>query len=271
MKLNTILLSISAIVMVANAGFFTHDKAYYDAHPKEAKTKFKACDKALAHAMIDKDKKKSQEIINDVECKTAHQAYKEHNNKIRKDKYKAKQNKRALEKKEKKNAFEVEYDKQITQLKDLEYEKFRTLKQEACGNVAIFGDRLSLKDAKCKAWKDLKQSKENEAVKNLLIVHPNKKIFEYKNQVCKNALYNDSKCELARKAFDKEKKDVIKAYLLDKTLLKKDFNICYHEIITLNKSSKYKESQKLLKSYKCYMASQAAVKLNIHGYYKPMK
>lgn len=57
MKLRTILFSLTTLVIMADTGFFDHDKAYYDAHPKEAESKFKECDKAMAHAMIDKDKR----------------------------------------------------------------------------------------------------------------------------------------------------------------------------------------------------------------------
>jgi len=271
MKLHTILLSITALAMVAHAGLFSHDKAYYDADPKKAEEKFKECDKALAHAMIDKNLEKSQEIRNDAECKAAHQAYKEHKKIIRQNKYRARNEKKALEKKEQEKSFKVEYDNQITQLKSLNYDKFMSLQKEVCLTVPMFGNGLSLKDAKCKAWKDLKQSKENEAVNSLLTTYPHAKILEYKNQVCKNVLFDDPKCQEAKLAFEKEKKNVIESYLLNKDLLKKDFNTCYNKIITLNKSSKYKESQEVLQSYKCYLASQAATKLNIYGYYNPMK
>ncbi len=47
MKLKSILFGLSIMAISANAGFFDHDKAYYDKHPEEAQSKFKLCDKAV--------------------------------------------------------------------------------------------------------------------------------------------------------------------------------------------------------------------------------
>jgi len=98
------------------------------------------------------------------------------------------------------------------------------------------------------------------------------KLLEYKNKVCKNTMYGDVKCDFARDVvFKKREEKEVGNYFAHKDLLKKDFNECYHKIDSLNKKNKYKESQKVQKSYKCYMAKKGALKLNIYGYFQPMK
>jgi hypothetical protein len=64
---------------------------------------------------------------------------------------------------------------------------------------------------------------------------------------------------------------IINDYLAHKDKLKKDFNSCFYKIDALNKKGKYQEAIKLKKSFKCYMPAQAAVKLNVYGYFKPIK
>ena len=98
------------------------------------------------------------------------------------------------------------------------------------------------------------------------------KLLEYKNKVCKNTMYGDVKCDFARDVvFKKREEKEVGNYFANKDLLKKDFNECYHKIDSLDKKNKYKESQKVQKSYKCYMAKKGALKLNIYGCFQPMK
>lgn len=104
MKLRTILFSLSTMVIMANAGFFDHDKAYYTSHLEDAEEKIKSCKKEMAIARIDKDKEKFMAIRKDQECKDAFDAIKEHKRKIRKAEYEVKQ-KKEPQKKLKKRLF----------------------------------------------------------------------------------------------------------------------------------------------------------------------
>jgi hypothetical protein len=93
----------------------------------------------------------------------------------------------------------------------------------------------------------------------------------YRDKVCKNASYDNMECDFARKVFEKQKEMIIDDYLAHKDKLKKDFNSCFYKIDALNNKSKFEEANKIRNSFKCYMPAQAAEKLNVYGYFAPIK
>jgi len=271
MKLKTTTLFLLTVTLL-NAGWFSHNKEYYLSHPDEAKEKRNECEKSLAHAIIDNDKDKINAIQSNQECKDAKSAYIQH----RKTQYQAKQKiekqQRAKEMAKKKKAYEKEYQAKLEVFKQSDFKSFMALKQECefYGGVLLDKD-YSPKAAKCKAWQELQKDKEQKELITILNKYPDEKLLDYKNQVCKNALYGDMTCDFARKTYEERKKQIVNYYVSHKDKLKQDFNECYHKIDKLNKSSKYQEAQKVKDSYKCFMASQGALKFNIYGYFQPMK
>ena len=263
---------VCALSMGLNAGLFSNDLEYYMNHPKEAKEKLKECEQRMIEALKSKDEEKVIEVQSDKECRYADKAYRKHKQELYRAKRKIEKEKRAKELEEKKKAFEAEYKKYLETFKSQEYKEFAKSKKECqYYSGAIFGEDYSKKGAKCKAWKELFKQKEAKAFDELFKKYPKDKLLEYKEKVCKNAPFGDETCDFAMKAFNKRKEIEIKNYLANKELLKKDFNECYKKIDNLAKKSKYNKVQKVKNSYKCYMAAQAAYKLNIYGYFKPMK
>jgi len=273
MKLKAILFVLSVLIGSANAGLFDHDKAYYASHLDDADEKIKDCKKAMAIARIDKDKEKFMEVMKDEECKAAHDAVKAHKRKIWEEERKAREKKEAEEKAKKKVFYDAEYKKQLDIFKVADYDKFMSLGKQDCQYYSrpFYGDVLSLKDAKCKAWKSLQKEKTDEAINNLLTQHPKEKILQYKNETCEKAAYGNPLCDIARKAYEQEKLVAIGRYDSDKALLKKDFNECHENYMRLWTKTKYDDAMKLKKSYTCTMAAEAAQRYGVYGITQSMK
>ncbi len=273
MKLKAILFGLSILIGFANAGLFDHDRAYYASHLDDADEKIKDCKKAMAIARIDKDKEKFMEIMKDEECKAAHNAVKDHKRQIWEEKRKAREKKRAEEKAKKKILFDAEYQKQLSIFKQADYDKFMSLGKKDCEYYSgpLFGDGISLKDAKCKAWKSLQKDKTDEAINHLLAQYPKEKILKYKNEVCEKGTFGNPLCTLASKAYEKEKLVAVGKYDEDKALLKKDFNECHEKYMKLWTKTKYDDAMKLKNSYTCTMAAEAAQRYHVYGITQTMK
>lgn len=251
-----IFLGLSATLF---AGFFDHDLSYYQSHPEEAKAKIESCQKEIAHAMIDKNKEKIISIQSDKECLASGQAYKEHERKIRQAAYE-KEKKIIAEEKAKNDAIFNEAHKTYSlEFKSLKYDQFMEHRKD-CTRYVSEKD-YPKKAAKCKVFKELKNEKENEAVEEILSNYSQDKLFSYRDQVCKNTPYGDSKCEVARKAVNKAVKKQKDIYISDKILLKENFNECHKKYAKLYLNSKFMEAESIQKTYKCYTAKEAAMQV----------
>jgi len=252
------------------AGFFDHDLSYYKAHPEEAKAKIETCQKEMAHARIDKDKEKFLEIKNDKECLSSRQAYKEHKRKIRQAQYEEGAKIEAEKKAKIEAIFNEAYQTYSLELKSLKYNQFMEHSKDCTRYVSE--KEHPKKAAKCKVFKELKKEKEDEALADVLSNYSQDKLFAYRDQVCQKASYGDSICEIARKAVIKA---VIKQkgiYMGDKVLLKKDFNDCHKKYAKFYLKSKFQEASKIEKTYKCYTAKEAAMKVfNEYSLIHPIK
>ena len=273
MKFKKISLILLFGISFSFAGFFSHDKAYYDEHPNDAKEKNSLCEKAIETALKNGDMKLAEKYSKDEECKAAHDAYTEKQEKIRKAKEEAREKKEKEERAKKEAAFKTEYDKQYQIFKEADYKKYIELGAKDCRLYirSGLGGELSAKDAKCQAWNKLKPQKEKEEIARLLKEYPHEKIFEYKKKILAQRNYGDPYTDLVVRAADQETKNQIDFYLAHKDKLKHDFNDCYYKFEALNKKAKYNEAAALKESYKCNMSARAALKLGINGYFKPMK
>jgi len=273
MKLKTTTLLLLTATLL-NAGFFSHDKEYYLSHPDDAKAKFESCKQEFVEALKEKDEDKIKDIQADSECRDAESAYNQHKQELYRAKRELEKQQRAKEMAKKKKAYEKEYQAKLEVFKQSDFKSFIALKKECqyfSFGGGLYSTNYSPKAAKCKAWKELQKDKEQKELTTLLNKYPDEKLLDYKNQVCKNALYGDLTCDFARKAYEERTKQIVDYYVSRKDKLKQDFNECQHKIDKLNKSSKYQESQKVKDSYKCFMAAQGAMKFRIYGYFQPMK
>jgi len=257
MKIKTILTAAALTIITANAGFFDHDKAYYDKHPEEAQSKFKLCEKGIVTALKSGDMALAEKYDKDPECKAARISYKEHRSKIRKAKYEAEHKKREKERAKKQAAFDQAYKEFLAKLQPLKYDAFMAAKKEACDNAPIFGDNLSVQDAKCKAWKDLQKKKENAAIDDAIKQHPGDQLIAYEKNSCTN--YSNPNCRIAQIALDKAVNEQKQKYLADIASLKKDFNECQKKFAPLYLHNKFNEASKIENTFKCKTAKEAAM------------
>lgn len=273
MKLKAILFGLSVLIGSANAGFFDHDKAYYASHLDDADEKIKDCKKAMAIARIDKDKEKVMELMKDEECKAAFDAVKDHKRKIWEEERKARKKKEAEEKAKKKVLYDAEYKKQLAIFKEADYDKFMSLGKQDCEYYygSSFGSNLSLKDAKCKAWKELQKDKVATAIDKLFSQHQGDELITYRKEVCQKEGYQSANCKLATDAAAKDEKDTIQRLSADKAALKKVFNECSNGVKALRKKMKWTDANALTSSFKCRTAMAAARKFGIFGLSQPMK
>ncbi len=273
MKLKAILFGLSILIGSANAGLFDHDKAYYASHLDDADEKIKDCKKAMAIARIDKDKEKVMGLMKDEECKAAFNAVKDHKRQIWEEKRKAREKKRAEETAKKKVLYEAEYKKQLDIFKEADYDKFMSLGKQDCEYYygSSFGSNLSLKDAKCKAWKELQKEKVARAMDKLFSLHQGDELIAYRKEVCKKEGYQSASCKLATEATAKDERESIQKLSTDKETLKRVFNECSNRVKEFRKKMKWTEANTLTSSFKCRTAMAAARKFGIFGLSQPMK
>ena len=278
MKFKTLLLTITLAASAANAGFFSHDKAYYDKHIDVAKEKLKECIKVYQHALIDEDTQKVKEIRQDQECKDAESSVKEYRyakaqieaykkQKKEEAERKAKAKKEAEELKKRQAAFDAEYQTQLATLKGASFDVIYKAKRECQFG---FGDSLSKKAARCKAVSKLENDKEAQALDEMIKSTPKENFLEFKEKTCQKD-FNSGSCYLANKAFESMVKKQVDTYIANRDLLKKDFNECQKTFTNHQRHSKFKEAQALKKTFKCYAAAKAAEKFRVFGFFAPMK
>ena len=257
MKVKTILTAAALTIISANAGFFDHDKAYYDKHPDEAQSKFKLCEKGIVTALKSGDMALAEKYDKDPECKAARISYKEHRSEIRKAKYEVERKKREEERAKKQAAFDQAYKEYLAKLQPLEFDAYMAAKKEACDNAPIFGDNLSVQNAKCKAWKELKKEKENAAIDDIIKQHPGDQLITYEKK--SRTDYSNPNCRIAQIALDKAVNEQKQRYLSDIASLKKDFNDCQKKFAPLYLHNKFNEASKIENTFKCKTAKEAAM------------
>ncbi len=264
MKLRSILFGLSIMAISANAGFFDHDKAYYDKHPEEAQSKFKLCDKAVAVALGKGDMTLAEKYDKDPECKAAKKSYFEHRRAAQKAKYAAEQKKRAEEKAKADAQYEIDYKEQLELQKKMPYAEFYKIK-DSCG-LAI--GRVS---AKCKVYQELRLKRKDQAMADLISQHQGDDLIAYREKTCKEKGFQSADCDLAMGATAKDEQDTIKRLSADKEALKKVFNECSAKVAAYQKKMKWNEANALTQSFKCRTAMAAARNFGVFGLSQPMK
>jgi len=262
MKNMTMVGMIVATVLLAGCG--EKDRAYYENNLQDASEKNEQCQTELKDALLNFNKEKIMSLKDDQECNIAHDV-------VRIQKAKEREEQRAIEvkkeeekKAKEKIAFEQEYQKQLSLLRDMDYENFYNLKNN-CRSVGFLG--TTLEDAKCKAYYDLKDDKKMTAMENLIETVGKEDFLAYKDKSCENGAFGTPKCDTANDAYTLLLNRQTTYYEAHQDELKKDFNACTEKIDALQKAGKWKETQPIKKTYTCYTASQAAMKIfRVYGF-----
>ena len=88
--------------------------------------------------------------------------------------------------------------------------------------------------------------------------------------MCKGINFDEVKCELTRKAIDKQEQEQVDYYLTNRDVLLSVFNTCQSRYAELRKGSKYTEAQKAIETFDCKHAARAAKKLKVYSFSNPI-
>lgn len=253
---------ITAGVLLLIVGCTERNTEYYEKNIDEAQVRANECEASMKAAFMSKDKEALESIAKDAECNSAITVTKKHKKKLAQIKQELKQKELAKIKKEEENKFKEEYSKKYDLLQKLSYEDFYKL-NENC--KFSFGAKAT---PECKAYNELKKKKKNEEIDKLKTQYVGGELEKFRDKSCQGLDFNNAYCEISTKAASQQKKEMINYYLSHRDELKKNFNICHHQFITLKKEKKWKEAKKSTRTYRCSMVSKAASKLKVYNFNK---
>ncbi|QUE32426.1 hypothetical protein [Francisella philomiragia] len=250
--------TISFLAFLMLAGCSSHDEEYYKNHIDEAKTKYKECNEALNSAFMSSDKNKYEKTLKNPECIAADKAVKDYEQKL------AEARKQEAEKK-----YKEEYSKSSVLFEKMSYKDFFNYKK----NCSLYGGYMSTGTTECKAYFDLQSQKESEEIANINNKYSGEALIKFKEESCKGSnvnTMNDAYCYISNKALEGQMKEKVSYYIAHKDELKKDFNECQKEYVTLKKQKGYSEAYKYLSTFKCDTAGKAAREYGVYNFDRPV-
>ncbi len=256
---------VLSIAMVFLAACSKHDKAYYAANIDKAESKSKECNAAMEAAFVAQDEAKVTSLSEDVECRAAVEAFKEHKVALAKIERELKRKEREKAELEAKKAFEEEYNKQLSSLKGLSYADFFEQTKD-CGSSFS-----SKKSALCEAYKNLAKEFQAKEIAVLKEKYIGGKLESFRDEQCQGSSYSKAYCTLAQKAAKEQRQEKIDAYLANRESLKKDFNQCYYQYDKLRKANKWGEANKSIQTYQCSVVARAASAVKVYSFNKPIQ
>lgn len=240
------------------------DLPYYQSHLDKAESKVKECAADLKEAFSAKDKDRLKVLSEDLECKAAKQAHTEYQRELAK----LEQKKRAEERLKQRELEQAQYTDEVAkytkELSEMPISDFYAIRKE-CGQLS-FGQR----PAKCKAFDDVKEVKVTAELDALIKKYEGEKLSDYSQEQCKGIDYNEVNCDLSREAAKKQRQDQIDYYLADRDALKTVFNTCQAQYAELKKARKLTEARQHVKTFECSIVADAARKLKVYDFSKPI-
>lgn len=240
------------------------DREYYEANIDEAEKKSKQCEDAMEDAFNSEDEKKIEALSKDAECNFAVKVYGEHKRKLARLKREAEKKKQEEKRLAEEEVFQEQYKEKLTNLKSLAYTDFYKM-GKGCG--AGF---MSKKTPECSAYKDLREETETREVSLLKEKYNNGKLEEFRDASCKGVDFDEAYCAISRKAAKQQNKERVEYYVSNREELKTEFNKCQSVYSALRKKKKWKESNESIQTYQCKVVGDAARKLNVFSFNKPI-
>mgnify|MGYP000055952275 CR=1 FL=1 len=238
------------------------DLEYYQSNLDSAETKVQQCQKDMEAAFSKRDEKGLKAVSEDLECNFADKAVRDHKSKIARLKREKERAEREQKRITAEKAFNEEYQKQLSQLEAMTYEEFAA-NSEKCTS---YSNRIPL----CKAFRELEAPRKDKEV-TLLISKYSGEELDTMNKECKSVWPKTPNCQIINMSIRKAEADQVSAFLENKPQLVSDFNSCQKQFSTLNKSNKYQEASLFTQTFPCRTASQAARKLGVYGFSRPIK
>ncbi|MBK2297379.1 hypothetical protein [Francisella philomiragia] len=248
--------TISFLAFLTLAGCSSHDEEYYKNHIDEAKTKYKECNEALNSAFMSGDKDKYEKTLKNPECIAADKAVKDYEQKL------AEARKQEAEKR-----YKEEYSKSSASFEKMSYKDLFNYEKNC--KYGYF----SVETTECKAYFAVLNQKEKEEIVNINNKYSGEALVKFKEESCKGSnvnTTNDAYCYISNKALNGQEKEKVSYYIAHKDELKKDFNECQKEYVTLKKQKGYSEAYKYLSTFKCDTAGKAAREYGVYNFDRPV-
>lgn len=237
---------------------------YYEKNISKAEEKTQECDLELEAAMTANNVKAMKEISSNQECAFAYTALIAHKKRIRQAEREIKRKKREAEKLAAQKIYDQEYSKNLEAFKTLKYSEFVAMSKEC--NSFYHGQAT----ARCKAYKELKVERETSEINKLKSQYKDGQLEEFKASSCEGLKYDETMCALSKKASRNQQAEKVQYYLDNRENLKTVFNKCHQEYILLYKAGKYKAANNAARKYECKLVGDAAKKLKVWNFKKPI-
>ncbi|WP_345860739.1 hypothetical protein [Shewanella algae] len=254
-------------ILMATFGLFAcseHDLPYYQSNLDKAESKVKECEAALKEAFSAKDKDQLKVLSEDLECKAAKQAHTEYQRELSKLEQKKRAEERLKQRELEQAQYEEEVEKYTKELTEMPIADFYAIRKEC--SLLSFGQR----PAKCKAFDEIKEAKVTAELDVLIKKYEGEKLSEYNQEQCKGINYNEVNCDLSREAVKKQRQDQIDYYLTNRDALKSAFNTCQAQYAELKKARKLTEARQYVQTFECSVVADAARKLKVYDFSKPI-
>jgi hypothetical protein len=242
-------------VMGVSSGCAEHDTAYYQSNIAEAKEKSEECHKELMSAVEAEDKDRLIALQEDKECRAADRVYRQHKRELARLE---EEKKRA----ETKRKFEEEYKKQLAYYQKIDV--YALFEQKAdCRSFVLS------QSAKCKAYKEVYNAKLSNEVETMTVEKP-EILTSLITKSCSGLNFNNIKCIVARDAMNAKRKKAVEHYLSNRNALKVTFNECVDRFRALRDARKFEDARLHLNTFTCSTVGEAARKLRVYSFNKPI-
>jgi hypothetical protein len=242
---------VIAVAMLASCS--DRDAEYYEKNPAKAKDRYMECEADAKAALMTKNEEAFQKIIADKECTFAHEALRAYENRKREEKAA-----------EEKRIFLIAYEKESEILKDMEFVEFSSVGDFCKANFTYSND------AKCQAYRAMRESRERDERAAMATQYPGEELEKYRDRVCKGAEFSQLYCQLATKAASDQRTTRLTHYEQNRDDLVRDFNVCHSVYKELIDQKKRREAQLAVDNYECKILAQAARKVRVWNFSKPM-
>ena len=242
-----------------------NDLSYYQSNLDEAKNKVQECDTLFKEAIIAQDVDELETLSEDLECKAARQARSEYSRELAQMKKKKLREEQQKQLELDKQKFIAEYKRYKSELTNMKFELFYGIQKEC--NRSFYSDP----SAKCKAFKELQETKWDAEISILIEKYGGDKLVKFNKEWCGGLKYNQAYCEISHDAVEKQRKDKIEYFLVNRNILKTVFNKCQSKYIKLRKSIGLAAARQYIQTFQCSTVSAAAGKLKVYGFSNPIR
>ncbi len=248
-----------AILLITCVSCSKPDVAYYKNNLDEAETRLKQCEIDIVAAIRANDKDTIEALQSDKECLAAEVALKEHRKKLAED--------AAVERQKLAQEARVRFEKQLSvkkeELSSVELDELIKKKKDC-----PFTRRND--DPECAAVVMVLKSRTEAEKQRISEDYQGESLVAYSAKLCQGIEFHELKCTLSKDVIKEQRKMTVASYLDDREKLKSTFNECQANYQKLRSDKKRNEARDYSKTWKCSTVLEAAKKIKIRNFSKPI-